>query len=143
MYRKVICAIDMAHAEKGEDCLRRAAALADGDGDIVLLNVVEDVPSYIVIDLPQDFVTNAINDAEQKLTALAKRMAIPALVEVRVGVAASGILAAAEEHNADLIVLASHVPDLTNYFLGATADRVVRHAKCSVLVDRRPADVVK
>jgi nucleotide-binding universal stress UspA family protein len=33
-------------------------------------------------------------------------------------------------------MIASHIPDIYNYFIGATADRVVRHAKCSVLVDR-------
>ena len=38
--------------------------------------------------------------------------------------------------DADLILIASHVPDFGNYFIGATADRVVRHSKCSVLVDR-------
>ncbi len=54
----------------------------------------------------------------------------------------SSILAAAEAHGADLIILASHIPDFSNYFIGATADRVVRHAKCSVLVDRRRLDEV-
>lgn len=41
-----------------------------------------------------------------------------------------------QRHKADLIIIASHTPDFSNYFIGATADRVVRHAKCSVLVDR-------
>ena len=42
----------------------------------------------------------------------------------------------AEKEGADLIIIASHRPDFTNYLIGATADRVVRHATCSVLVDR-------
>ena len=42
-------------------------------------------------------------------------------------------------HNAqgvDLIIVASHRPGLQDYFLGSTAAKVVRHAKCSVLVIR-------
>ena len=61
---------------------------------------------------------------------------LPAAVEVRNGSPATAIIAAAEERRADLIIIASHIPDIYNYFIGATADRVVRHAKCSVLVDR-------
>ena len=67
---------------------------------------------------------------------LRKRHGLDAELEVRQGAPARELLAAAAEHKADLIVLASHRPDLSNYFLGATADRVVRHAQCSVLVDR-------
>ncbi len=137
MYRRIIAAVDIGALDKGERILRRAAALVDDGGEIILLNVVEDVPSYIVIDLPQDYVTDAIKDGEEKLQAMCRRMAIPAVVEIRTGPPANGILATAEERQADLIILASHIPDFSNYFLGATADRVVRHAKCSVLVERR------
>jgi nucleotide-binding universal stress UspA family protein len=42
----------------------------------------------------------------------------------------------AEEKGADLIIIASHRPGLKDYFLGSTAAKVVRHAKCSVLVIR-------
>jgi universal stress protein F len=143
MYRKIICAIEMGAMERAERVLRRASALVDDDGDIVLLHVVEDVPSYLVVNLPQDYVNKAIRDAEEVLTALSRRMAIPALVAVRAGVPATGILDTAKEHHADLIILASHIPNLSNYFIGATADRVVRHAKCSVLVDRRPHEPTK
>ena len=46
------------------------------------------------------------------------------------------ILDVASSEQADLILIASHRPDFTNYLIGATADRIVRHATCSVLVDR-------
>jgi nucleotide-binding universal stress UspA family protein len=64
-------------------------------------------------------------------------MKLTAFVDIRTGPPASCILAAADEHQADLVIVASHVPNISNYFFGATADRVVRHAKCSVLVERR------
>ena len=52
------------------------------------------------------------------------------------GHSARTILDYAEEHGVDCIVMASHRPDITDYFLGSTAARVVRHAACAVHVLR-------
>lgn len=46
------------------------------------------------------------------------------------------ILHTAEQIDADLIVMGSHVPELMDYLLGPNAERVVRHARQSVLVVR-------
>ncbi len=46
------------------------------------------------------------------------------------------ILEWAEANGVDCIVVASHRPGLTDYLLGSTAGRVVRHAACSVHVVR-------
>jgi len=48
----------------------------------------------------------------------------------------SEILRVAEEAGADLIVVGSHRPAMKDYLLGTNASRVVRHARCSVLVAR-------
>jgi universal stress protein F len=137
MYKKIIVTVDMCDFGKAQHILQRAAALCDDGGDMIVLTVVEDVPSYIVIDIPQDLVTDAIRSAEEKLVDVCRLMKLTAFVDIRTGPPASCILAAAEEHKADLVIIASHVPNISNYFFGATADRVVRHAKCSVLIDRR------
>jgi nucleotide-binding universal stress UspA family protein len=57
-------------------------------------------------------------------------------VEVRSGHSYKTILEVAEEKQVDLIIIASHRPGLQDYFLGSTAAKVVRHARCSVLVMR-------
>lgn len=136
MYKKIIVAVDIAEFEKGERILRKAASLLDEGGSIILLNVVEELPGYLMVDLPADLVVNARKDVETRLTEFLTKTALPAQMEIRQGAPAREIIAAAEERDADLIIIASHTPDLSNYFIGATADRVVRHAKCSVLVDR-------
>ena len=46
------------------------------------------------------------------------------------------ILGAAEEAQADLVIVGSHRPAMKDYLLGTNAARVVRHARCSVLVAR-------
>ncbi len=57
--------------------------------------------------------------------------------QIRVGVPFSEIVAAAGETKADLIVIPTHGhTGLQHYLLGGTAERVVRHAQCPVLVVR-------
>ncbi|MGF1560829.1 MAG: universal stress protein [Geminicoccaceae bacterium] len=46
------------------------------------------------------------------------------------------ILKLVEETTADLVVMGSHHPELSDYLIGPNAARVVRHAECSVLVVR-------
>lgn len=135
MYKKIIVPVDVGALEKGEKILAKATALLDAGGEIVLLNILEDMPGYLAIDLPVDLMENALNENKAKLVQMKEKLGVAAKVEIRSGAAAREILAAAQEHEADLIIVASHTPDISNYFIGATADRVVRHAKCSVLVD--------
>lgn len=136
MYRKIIVAVDATQLEKAERIFRKAATLLDEGGTLLLLNVVEDMPGYLVSDLSVDLAVKARQDAEQTLVDLRQTIGTAAEIEIRQGSPAREILAAAQEEGADLIIVASHVPDLSNYFIGATADRIVRHATCSVLIDR-------
>lgn len=136
MFRKIIVPVDIAALERGEKILAMARALVEEGGDVILLNVVEDMPSYIAMNLPVDMIENALREARTQLTALKDKSGVAARVEVRTGQPAREILAAAQEHSADLVIIASHRPDFSNYFIGSTADRVVRHATCAVLVDR-------
>ncbi|MCJ8237640.1 universal stress protein [Peteryoungia algae] len=136
MYKKIIVPVDPAAIDIGERILAKAKSLLDTGGEIVLLTIIEDIPGYLAIDVPVDLIEGAINDAKAKLVELKKKTEVTAQIEIRSGAPAREILATAEEHKADLIIVGSHVPDFSNYFIGATADRVVRHSKISVLVDR-------
>ena len=136
MFKKIIVPVDISVLEKGMDMLNKAGQLLDEGGEIVMMNVVEEMPSYLAIDVPVDLMESAVQDAEDKLKTLRDRAKIDATIELRTGPPAREILAAAKEHHADLIIVASHRPDLSNYLIGSTADRVVRHAACSVLVRR-------
>eukprot|EP00913_Durusdinium_trenchii_P021376 g20089.t1 len=129
MYKQIIVAVDIAEMQKGERILRKAAQLAGESGRIVVVNVVEELPAYIVSDLSVDMMVSARKEAEQELSELRQRTGITCDLEIRQGAPAREILAAAEHRQADLIILASHVPDFSNYLIGATADRVVRHAR--------------
>jgi nucleotide-binding universal stress UspA family protein len=136
MYRRIVVAVDIGSLEKGERILKKARSLLDDGGEIIALTVVEEMPGYVTVELPPDLLDNAVCDSKLQLEALQARTGIAMEIEIRLGPTAREILACATDHAADLIIVASHLPDFSNYFIGATADRVVRHATCSVLVDR-------
>lgn len=55
---------------------------------------------------------------------------------VATGCVFRGILEIADTIKADLIVLASHRPQMKDFLIGQNAERVVRHASLSVMVAR-------
>jgi nucleotide-binding universal stress UspA family protein len=62
----------------------------------------------------------------------------PCTPNVRIGIPHDEILNEAAETAPDLIVVGSTAtPAFTRFLLGSTAERVVRHASCSVFVARR------
>jgi nucleotide-binding universal stress UspA family protein len=74
------------------------------------------------------------------LEALARKELKPAIQSatlVRSGSAFNEIVAVARELQIDLIIIATHgYSGLKHFLLGSTAERVVRHAPCPVLVVR-------
>ncbi|MDE1159362.1 MAG: universal stress protein [Neorhizobium sp.] len=136
MYKMIVVAVDPAQRLKAERIVEKAKGLLDADGHILLVYVIEDLPSYVMADLTVDMVVDARQQADTELADLIGRSGITAGIEIRQGAPAREILAACDRCSADLVIIASHIPDLSNYLIGATADRVVRHAKCSVLIDR-------
>ena len=136
MPKTIIVPIDVGHPDKAPEMLAIARKLGGDDARIVLINVVIDVPVYVAVELPGGLIEKAKENARSELTKIAGAAGVEAEIEVRNGQAATAILAAASEKHADVIIIASHHPDLSDYFLGSTAARVVRHASCSVHVMR-------
>lgn len=136
MYSHIIVAIDLSHGEAGAALLGKAKDLLDQGGTLRVLSVLEDVPSYIAAELPRDMNDRRQSEARADLAKLIDLDDIKVEVEIRTGAPATQILSCAADTNADLIMIASHRPGLSDYFIGSTAARVVRHAQCSVLVCR-------
>ncbi|PWE26869.1 universal stress protein [Pararhodobacter marinus] len=136
MYKHIIVAVDLSHGDAGKALIQKAVQLLDEGGTIRLLHVLEDVPSYIAAELPRDLNDRRKAEVKVELNLLAE--GVPATVEpeIRTGAASGQILQCAEDTKADLIMIASHHPNLSDYFIGSTAARVVRHAQCSVLISR-------
>ncbi len=73
------------------------------------------------------------------MAALVRSTGTGATVAIRKGSPGTVILDEAEKIGADAIILGSHRPNFGDYLIGSTAARVVRHAQCSVIVDRSMA----
>lgn len=136
MYKNIIVAVDLGHGEAGKALVEKAAQLVDEGGTIRMLHVLEDVPSYIAAELPRDLNDRRQAEAKVELGVIAGATGATVETEIRTGAAASQILQCAEDTGADLVMIASHRPGLSDYFIGSTAARVVRHAQCSVLISR-------
>ncbi|MCW1932534.1 universal stress protein [Pararhodobacter zhoushanensis] len=136
MYTNIIVAVDLSHGEAGKALIAKAEQLLDDGGVIRLLHVLEDVPTYIAAELPRDLNDRRQAEAKVELALLSDGKSSAIQTEIRTGAAASQILQCADDTGADLIMIASHRPGLSDYFIGSTAARVVRHAQCSVLISR-------
>jgi universal stress protein F len=136
MYKRIIVAIDLGNLEQAKTLFSNAVALLDTGGDLRLVHVLEAIPGYIAAELPDDLVERRNAEARAEMNVLASKIGAPVHTEVRHGAPASQIIESAESSGADLIMIASHRPGLSDYFIGSTAARVVRHAKCSVLIVR-------
>ena len=126
----------MAHADESKATIDMAIGHGGKDTQIIFLNLVGEIPNWAAVELPPDILDKSVRSSQDKLKAIAEASGIEIEIEVRMGRPYKTILEAADEKGADLIIVASHQPGLQDYLLGSTASKVVRHAKCSVLVVR-------
>lgn len=136
MYDKILIPVDMSHTEKAAPMIEAAKKLAGENAQYILMSVIYQVPGYLETSIPQEYFEISKEEARKTLKVLAMDAEIEAKVELCSGEAAHEILSHAKEQNVDMIVIGSHRPGLSDYLLGSTASRVVRHAKCPVMVLR-------
>jgi nucleotide-binding universal stress UspA family protein len=134
MYKTILVPVDLGHPAPARRTVQIARELGGSSGRVILLYVLPDIPAFVASELPEGTLERNLANARARLKAIAAE--IGAEAEVRHGHPPTVILEAAEQAGADLIIIASHRPGLQDYFLGSTAARVVRHARCSVLVER-------
>ena len=136
MYKTILVPVDMSHIEAGKSMIDVARKQGDKDTRIILLHVIEDIPNWVAAEIPAGILEHSRQSIHEELKAIASAASVKAEVEIRPGHPYKTILDKATEVEADLIIIASHKPGLQDYFLGSTAAKVVRHARCSVLVVR-------
>jgi len=136
MYKTVLIPIDLSHAEVGKAMIDVAKRIGGEGVQIILINVLEDIPTFAAAALPSGLIESSKQSALEALKEIAQETNAQTSVEVRSGQVYRSILAAAEKRKVALIVIGPHRPGLQDYLLGSTAARVVRHATCSVLVVR-------
>ena len=135
MYGNILIPVVFDDDHNTEASLAAARALANDDARFTVLHVMEAIPRYISAQIPDDALAKSRSDATMRAESWAERLPNASAIVVS-GYAGTTIVDYAGDKGIDCIVLASHKPGFENLFLGSTADRVVRHAKCSVHVIR-------
>jgi nucleotide-binding universal stress UspA family protein len=140
MYKRIILAVDLGETPAPPKGLAEALELAKaGGGDLRLVNVQPVVPATFMEYVPADFDAEQTKRAQQSLDEILAEIDLPA--NRKSGAARAGgiyheLLQEASDWDADLIVVGSHRPVMSDYLLGSNAKTIVRHAQCSVLVVR-------
>jgi len=95
-------------------------------------------PMEALIPLPADSITNLERSARERLVEAAQKIgASDAELHVGIGEPGRGLVELAEKRGAGLVVVGTHGrTGLARVFMGSVAERVVRHAPCSVQVVR-------
>lgn len=134
MYDKILVPMALNH-DISSETLAAAKALCKPGGEIIALHVHEAPHGVMKAALGEKILQQGFDTSKALLKE--KTAAHPEVRPVIVtGHSYRTIVEYAAEHDIGCIVMASHKPDLSDYLIGSTAARVVRHAACSVLVYR-------
>lgn len=134
MYDKILVPLALDHGVS-QTTLKAATTLRNPGGQIIALHVYEAPHSSVNAYLDEDAVRDGLSEARNLLAA--KTAGIEAIeTEIVKGQSYRAIIDYAKRHAVDCIVVGSHKPGLSDFFLGTTAARVVRHAPCAVHVCR-------
>lgn len=142
MYKNILVAIDLNEEESCRRPLLAAIELARTFGArLHVLTVVRDIDAILQAKaagtLGYDVIAEYLETRIADLIRQANASDISPDILVRHGASIyAEILGVVEETDADLVVVGSHRPAMKDYLLGTNASRIVRHARCSVLVAR-------
>ncbi len=143
-FRRIVCATDFSPPSRA--ALRQASRLArESRGKLWIVHVVglatalsgyEYLPLRLYDEIEADY-RRAMKKRVGGLAARARRSGVAADSIVISEIPEEGILRAARQKKADLIVVGTHGRrGLTRIFLGSVASRVVAAAPCPVLTVR-------
>jgi nucleotide-binding universal stress UspA family protein len=151
LFRRILCALDLT--DSSEHTFGLALSLAEENlAHLTLLHVVETFPeersSKLYVSVPElgPLREDLREHNRAKLARLAQSTGNFCELEehVEFGRAWEAIARHARKIDADLIVVGAHARGvLSSFFLGATANHVVREAECPVLVVRETAKTLR
>ena len=135
MYKNILIPIEFDHEDGNKKSFQAARLLADENAKFTVIYVMEAVPGYVRGQISDDTFEKRREEVEQGLQKLASELG-GATAALETGHAGHTIVNYAKAHDIDLIVLSSHTPKLEKFFIGSTANNVVTHADCTVVVIR-------
>ena len=139
MYKNVLFATDFD--EVGVSAAHKAKKIAEENkADLILVHVVEPIPAYAYPGFAgfAEVELSIREQAEKELHDLAKKLGVDRKhCFIELGSTKNEILRVAKEHKIDLIVTGSHGKHGLSLLLGSTANSILHHAQCDVLIVRQ------
>ena len=141
MFKHILLAVDLEHSDSWGKSLPTSVEYARAFGST--LHVMTVVPNYGMSIVGSFFPDDHENQIMVGVTkALHDFVGVHIPDDIRVqhiigrGNAYEEILRISDEIKCDVIIMGAHRPTMEDFLLGPNVARVVRHAKCSVLVVR-------
>ncbi|MCK5680144.1 universal stress protein [bacterium] len=149
LIKKVLALTD--GSQNSRSALRYAVEICRNfEASLHLLSVVEDMPSYVNLEVGSEFVSKVQETIRKEVvdcSGYCETSGISCEGEIRHGVPYEEIIGYAKEIDADLIVMATHGhTGISHILLGSVAEKIVRHAPCPVLttrIDNKDWDIPK
>lgn len=139
MYSSILVAVDLDEPSSWRKSVPTALAISKCFGAKVgLVHVVSDILLAVEAEWSALALRRVLETTRARLAGLANELTADGEIQAHVatGKVFRGVLEVAEQEKADLVVLASHRPEIKDFLIGENAERVVRHARCSVMVVR-------
>lgn len=143
-FRNILCPIDFS--EDSRHAIERARELVEpGATGIRLMHVIEPTLSYNELSMGENHLAALDHRATHELAGwasdLAKVAPVPVTTAIDIGRPGARILAALDaDPTIDLVIMGSHGrTGIKRMLLGSVAEKVLRHATCPVLIERRRA----
>ena len=139
MFKKILVAYD--GSEGGKLALQKAREITQAANAEIHIVAVGRIPEYAEtvseVEEEKEQAQNYYSRIMEEATADLRRQGLAPNARIEFGKPADTILRVAEDLRADLVVLGTHPhAAVRRRVLGATVDKVIDHAHCSVLVIR-------
>jgi nucleotide-binding universal stress UspA family protein len=137
MFSRIMVPVDLAHRNKLGKALKCAAELGrTWDIPVIYTGVTTNVPSGVA-HRPAEYTEKLAAFAAEQATAEGIETGYHTVVSHDPAVDLDpALIRAADEMEADLIVMASHLPNVTDYIWPSNGGTVASHAKVTVMVVR-------
>lgn len=144
MFKSILVPIDIVHRSSWQFALPQAIELAvAARGRLKAMTVIPEFKAMVGgvhLAFQAEEMISAAKTTLTRILADYGDAGVSIDREVRLGSIWREILSVAESDGADLIVMASHRPEMRDYLIGPNAAHVAQRAACSVLVLRRFQD---
>jgi universal stress protein F len=141
MFRSILVPVDISHKSSWQFAIPEALELAkSGQSRLTIMTVIRDLTAMFESTYFSYQLEQMIADARGRLHTIVDTFhgaGVKLEQEVRFGSVGHEIIATAKDREIDLIIMASHRPEMLDYIIGPNAAHVAQHAPCSVLVLRK------